>query len=359
MKEKILLPYQTAIQKQQRKKRLLLLLLLVVFLLLAFFSLFFGSSSLSFRDSLLALFGIGEKVNVRIMQRIRIPRVLAGIVAGIGLSISGLIMQTCLGNPMASPATLGVSNAAVLGANVTIVLLSGGNLAFKGQEWNSFNPYLVSTIAFLFSLGAIIVVLALSKLRHFSSETLVLTGVSLSSLFSAVTTLLQYFATDTELSGAVYWSFGDLGRVTYRQIVIMAIAVAVSYIVFTVFRSQLNALSLGESAARTGGVNTEFLRFLLLALSSLVTACCISFLGVIGFIGLICPHVARRMVSEDHRYLLPSSALCGGILLLFSDDVARVILKGFSLPVGAITALIGAPFFLFLIFASQRRKEHA
>ncbi len=359
MKEKFLLPYQLAIQKQQRKRRIVLLILLILFVLLAFFSLFVGASSLSFKDSFFALFGIGEKVNVRIMQRIRLPRVLAGIVAGIGLSISGLIMQTCLGNPMASPSTLGVSNAAVLGANVAIVLLSGGKLAFKGQEWNSFNPYLVSGIAFLFALGSILLVLGLSKLRHFSSETLVLTGVSLSALFSAVTTLLQYFATDTELSGAVYWSFGDLGRVTYKQIVIMAIAVFVSYAVFTIFTSRLNALSLGDSAAKTGGVNTEFLRFLLLTLSSLVTACCISFLGVIGFIGLVCPHVARRFVSDNHHFLLPSSALCGAILLLFSDDVARVILKGFSLPVGAITALIGAPFFLFLIFAYQRRREHA
>lgn len=339
---------------------LILVLFLIVFLLLSFFSLFVGTSSLSFKESFYALFGVGDKISIRIMQNIRLPRVLAAILCGIGLSISGLIMQTCLNNPMASPATLGISNASVLGANVAIILLSGGKVATNNNaNWNSFNPYAVSSIAFLFSLGAILLILLIAKTQNFSPETLVLSGLSFSTLFSAITSLLQYFATDTELSSAVYWSFGDLGRVGYKEILIMLFAIVISYVVFTIYSSQLNALCLGDDIAKTTGVNTEFLRFLLLSLASLVTATCISFLGVISFLGLICPHIARKIFSSNHKYLLPTTALSGSILLLISDDISRVILKGFSLPVGALTAIIGAPFFIFIIFSYERRKRHA
>ncbi len=229
----------------------------------------------------------------------------------------------------------------------------------NNSNWNSYNPYAVSSIAFLFSLGAILLILAIAKTQNFSPETLVLSGLSFSTLFSAITSLLQYFATDTELSSAVYWSFGDLGRVGYKEILIILFAVAIAYTVFTIYSSQLNALCLGDDIAKTTGVNTEFLRFLLLSLASLVTATCISFLGVISFLGLICPHIARKVFSSNHKYLLPTTALTGSILLLISDDISRVILKGFSLPVGALTAIIGAPFFIFIIFSYERRKHHA
>ncbi len=315
---------------------------------------------MKFKDAFLGLFGKGDKINIRIMQKIRLPRILAAVLCGIGLSISGLIMQTCLNNPMASPMTLGVSNASVLGANVAIIMLSGGKVSTNNNaNWNVFNPYAVSSIAFLFSLGAIFLILIIAKTKNFSPETLVLSGLSLSSLFTAITTLLQYFATDTQLSSAVYWSFGDLGRVGYKEIVIMLFAIFISYIVFTLYTNQLNALCLGDDIAKTTGVNTEMLRFILLGLSSLITATCISFLGVISFLGLICPHVARKIFSSNHKYLLPSSALFGSILLLLSDDVSRSLLKGFSLPVGALTAILGAPFFLAIIFSYERGKRHA
>lgn len=352
--------YKKLLKKDKQKKRCFLFVFLFLFLVFAFFSLFFGSSSLSFKDSFFGLFGKGESTAIRIRQKIRLPRVLAGTICGIGLALSGLIRQTCLDNPRASPSTLGVSNAAVLGANVAIIILSKGRVhTDNNNAWNSFNPFAVSSIAFLFALGSIFLILALAKIQRFSPETLVLAGVCLSSLFTAITTLLQYFATDTELSSAVYWSFGDLGRAGYREILIRTVMVLVSYFVFTLFRSHLNARTLGEEEALATGVNTEFVRFLLLSLASLRIACSISFLGVIGFIGLICPHIARKLFSSDHSYLLPSTSLFGAFLLLFADDLARILLKGFSLPVGAITPILGTPFFLILLFRYERRKKHA
>ncbi len=352
--------YKKQLKKEKQKKSCFLLVFFFLFLVFAFFSLFFGSSSLSFQDAFLGLFGQGASRAIQIRQKIRLPRILAGTVCGIGLALSGLIRQTCLDNPRASPSTLGVSNAAVLGANVAIIILSKGRVHTDNNNgWNSFNPFAVSTIAFLFALGSIFLVLAIAKAQRFSPETLVLTGVCLSSLFTAITTLLQYFATDTELSSAVYWSFGDLGRAGYREILIRTVTVLVSSFVFVLFRGHLNARTFGEEEALATGVNTQFVRFLLLSLASLRIASSISFLGVIGFIGLICPHIARKLFSSDHTYLLPSTGLFGATLLLFSDDLARFLLKGFSLPVGAITPILGTPFFLFLLFRYERRKKHA
>ena len=346
----------TNYRNNEKKKRWFLLLFLLIVLSVAFFSVFIGTSSnLSFSETFLAIFGKGENMSVRIVQNIRIPRILAAFICGMGLSLSGLVMQTTLNNPMASPSTLGISNASVLGANVAIIIMSGGKVS---SNWNSFNPYIVTIFAFMFSFVAILLILGLAKFRHFSTETLILAGVALSSLFSALTTLLQYFATDTQLSAAVYWSFGDLRRVGYTEVAIMAIVLVIFIFVLSFMPNKMNALTFGDTYAKSNGVNTELIRFILLLFASLMTATCIAFVGIIGFIGIMAPHIARKFTHGDHKYLLPFSGLMGSLILLLSDDFSRVILQGFSLPVGAITSILGAPFFIILIFTYERRKRH-
>lgn len=341
----------------QRKKAWILVLFLVLLLLLFVLGLSIGSSGLSFWESMKALFGIGEERAVRIVQKIRLPRVLSGLFAGMGLALSGLILQSCLDNPMASPATLGVSDASVLGANLGILLLSGGYLATKdGAGWNSYNPYAVSSFAFLFALGSTLLILLLSKIRNFEPSTMILSGIALSFLYKAIVTLIQYFATDVQLTAAVYWSFGDLSRSSLWDSLIMGGVVLPSFLIFFLFAWRLNALSLGEKQAKSLGVKTGPLRLLLLSLASLMTATCIAFLGVIGFVGLIAPHVMRKILGNDHRYLIPGSALFGAILLLASDTLARLIMNGITLPVGAVTSLLGAPFFLYLVFAERKER---
>ena len=205
-------------------------------------------------------------------------------------------------------------------------------------------------------MGATLAILGLAKFRSFQSETIILTGVALSSVFTAVTTLIQYFANDVSLSSAVYWSFGDLSRTGYREIIILASVIVPSCLIFFFFKNQLNAFALGDDGAKTSGVNTELFRFIFLLLSSLITAVCVAFLGIIGFVGLVAPHIVKKTLGENHRFSLLGSALVGSLLLIISDDIARVIMQGFSLPVGAITAVFGAPFFLYIIFNSRRRK---
>lgn len=340
-----------------RKKKIAVMAgLTAAVLVLAVTELLVGSSGLSVGECLDALLGRGETVAVRIMRYIRLPRLLAAMIAGAGLSAAGLVMQTVLGNPMASPSTLGVSNAAVFGANLSIIALAGGFLS-TGNNLNSYtagaDPFATSALAFVFAAGSVLLVLGLCRLRAFAPNVVVLAGIALGSVWTAATTILQFYATDVGLSAAVIWSFGDLGRATYRADGIMLAVVAAGIAVFAVLAWRYNALLSGGDAAGSMGVNVPLLRWVSLLLASLITAVCVSFLGMIGFVGIICPHAVKRLVGQDHRWALPAAALCGSALLLAADAVSRCLGSGSALPVGAITSLLGAPFFLALIFGKK------
>ena len=340
-----------------RKKKIAVMAgLTAAVLVLAVTELLVGSSGLSVGECLDALLGRGETAAVRIMRYIRLPRLLAAMIAGAGLSAAGLVMQTVLGNPMASPSTLGVSNAAVFGANLSIIALAGGFLS-TGNNLNSYtagaDPFATSALAFVFAAGSVLLVLGLCRLRAFTPNVVVLAGIALGSVWTAATTILQFYATDVGLSAAVIWSFGDLGRATYRADGIMLAVAAAGIAVFSVLAWRYNALLSGGDAAGSMGVNVPLLRWVSLLLASLITAVCVSFLGMIGFVGIICPHAVKRLVGQDHRWALPAAALCGSALLLAADAVSRCLGSGSALPVGAITSLLGAPFFLALIFGKK------
>ena len=344
--------------KAKRKNTIVILALVITVILLGIICLFVGSSHMTITECIDAFLKRGSAANVRIIWNIRIPRVLAAIIAGAGLSISGLIMQTTLNNSMASPSTLGVSNAAVFGANLSIIAFAGGFLS-TGSNVNNYttgaNPYATSLMAFVFSTLSILLILGLCTLRSFSPNVVVLSGLAIGSIWTAATTILQFYATDVGLSAAVIWNFGDLGRATYRTDWIMLAVVVIGFIYFILMSWQLNALLSGEATAKTMGIRVETLRFVSMLLASVITAVCVSFLGVIGFVGMICPHVAKKLLGQDHRVTIPASALGGSVLLLFADTLSRSMGNGSALPVGAITSLLGAPFFVAIIFS---RKEN-
>ena len=298
-----------------RKKKIAVMAgLTAAVLVLAVTELLVGSSGLSVGECLDALLGRGETTAVRIMRYIRLPRLLAAMIAGAGLSAAGLVMQTVLGNPMASPSTLGVSNAAVFGANLSIIALAGGFLS-TGNNLNSYtagaDPFATSALAFVFAAGSVLLVLGLCRLRAFTPNVVVLAGIALGSVWTAATTILQFYATDVGLSAAVIWSFGDPGRATYRADGFMLAVAAAGIAVFAVLAWRYNALLSGGDAAGSMGVNVPLLRWVSLLLASLITAVCVSFLGMIGFVGIICPHAVKRLVGQDHRWALPAAALCG------------------------------------------------
>lgn len=338
------------------KKLAVILILLALVFLFFVVSVFVGSGTLSFKEVFLAIFNKGSETARLIVRRIRFPRVIAALIAGGGLAVSGLVMQTVLKNPLASPTTLGVSNAAVFGANFAIIVVGAGAFHSTHGSWLSIsNPYLVSTFSFLSAIIAAGSILLLARLKNLNASAIVLAGVAVSAIFQAGTTLIQYFASDTQVASAVYWTFGDLGRASYKTDLIMFIVVAVSTLFFFLKRWDFSAMSGGIAYAKTLGVNTRFMTIMSLLLASLITSVTVSFLGIIGFVGLTAPQFMKRIVGDDYRYLLPSSFLAGALLLLISDILGRLPIFGTSVPVGVVTSLIGGPVFLAILL---RRKKN-
>ena len=347
------------LKKRNKRNVMIVIFMMIAVIVVSVACLFVGSSNMSFGDALNALWGGGTNAQSRIIWKIRVPRVLAAVIAGAGLSVAGLIMQTTLNNTMASPSTLGVSNAAVFGANLSIIAFAGGFLS-TGNNLSSFdvgaNPFATSVMAFTFSVLSILLILGLCKVRSFSPNIVVLAGIAIGSVWTAATTILQFYATDVGLSAAVIWSFGDLGRATYRTDTIMALVVAIGLVYFMLMSWKYNTLLAGDATAKTMGVNVDVLRFVSLLLASVITAVCVSFLGVIGFVGIICPHVTKKILGQDHRLTIPVSCLMGSLLLVLADTLSRSMGSGSALPVGAITSLLGAPFFIAIIFS--RKENH-
>lgn len=301
---------------------------------------------------------VGAEVPVRvkmIVWNIRMPQVLTAVAAGAGLSVAGAVMQSILRNPLGSPFTLGISQAAAFGAAFAVMILeSGGMTSSHIGSIKISNIYMTTTVAFLFSLLAAGAIVVISRIRGASPETMVLTGVALGSLFTAGTMFLQFFADDVQLAAMVFWTFGDVARASWSELSVISLVTAGAATYFIVNGLNYNAVDAGDETAKGLGVRVERLRIIGMFAASLVTAVIVSFLGIIGFVGLVCPHMVRRLIGSDHRFLLPASIVMGSLLLLVSDTAARLILAPHLLPVSILTAFMGAPVFIYLIARGQR-----
>lgn len=338
-----------------KRKWLILVLLGLAVFVMTVISINAGSSYIDPWEVIKTIFGFGSGNSPLVIWQIRMPRIITAIVAGAGLSVAGCVMQNNLKNPLASPSTLGISNAAAFGANLAIIVFGAGTVLYTAGDAVAINnPYLVTICAFICSMGAAMLILTLGKIRGFSPEAIVLAGVALGSLFTAGTTIIQYFAPDIKIAAAIFWTFGDLGRVSWNETFIIIAVVIVAVIYFFLKRWDYNAMDNGEETAKSLGVHTEHTRFWGLLTSCLITSVTVSFLGMIGFIGLIGPHMMRRILGADHRFLIPASILAGAVLLLIADTLARTIIKPVVLPVGALTSLLGAPLFIYLLMKGMR-----
>lgn len=346
---------RAAYESFSRRKAVFTAVLFVSTAVAALYAIQAGAADLSVADVFTTLIGRGEGIANTIVWNVRLPRVLAAIVAGMGLSMSGAVMQNVLRNPLASPFTLGISQGAAFGAALAIIAFGGGTIGSSMMDAVKVtNAFSVTTCAFGGALVATLVVVGFAKYRGATPETMVLSGVALGSLFAAGTALLQYFADDTQVAAVVFWTFGDLGRASWRDLATMAGVTLLGGAYFLYNRWDYNALEGGADTAKGLGVNVERVRLMGMLVSSLVTAVAVAFLGIIGFIGLVGPHLVRRVIGNDYRYLLPASAAAGALLLLASDTFARTIVSPVILPVGAITSLLGAPLFLYLLMSRRR-----
>jgi iron complex transport system permease protein len=352
----VLSPAQ-AFQRQSRRKGLIILGLALLTLILAVIAINAGAANTNPLQVLRVLLHLETGTSSIVIWNIRLPRVIAGIVAGAGLAVAGCVMQTCLRNPLASPSTLGISSAAAFGANLAIVFFGAGAIHSNTHDAVFItNPYSVTAFAFIFSMIAMVLILMLTRMRGFSPESVVLAGVAFGSLFSAGSTLVQYFAEDVQVAAMVFWTFGDLGRISWQEVGILSVLILAVFLFFQFHRWDYNALDSGEDAAKGLGVNVDQIRFRSMLAASLITAVAVSFMGIIGFIGLIAPQMMRRVLGVDHRFLIPASAVTGAALLLFSDTLARTMISPVVLPVGAITSFFGAPLFLFLLAKGYSRR---
>ena len=346
-----------AYTRQSRRKWLVILGLLLLIFVLIVIGMNAGAANTNLIKVVRALFYLEDTTTNAVIWNIRMPRVVAGVVAGVGLAVAGGVMQTCLRNPLASPSTLGITSAAAFGANLAIVLFSAGTIHSTAADAVAINnPYIVTVCAFAFAILAMSLILILAKLRGFTPESVVLAGVAFGSLFSASSTLVQYFAEDVQIAAMVFWTFGDLGRVSWKEVGILSVLTVVALCFFQCHRWDYNALESGEDTANSLGVEVEKVRFRSMMAASLITAVSVSFMGIIGFIGLIAPQMMRRILGVDHRFLIPASAATGAALLLFSDTLARTIISPIVLPVGAITSFFGAPLFIFLLAKGYKRQ---
>lgn len=285
-----------------------------------------------------------------IVWEIRLPQALTAVVAGAGLSVSGAAMQNVLRNPLGSPFTLGISQAAAFGAAFAIVFFGLGTTA-RGADATILinNPYAITLSAFAWSLVSTGVILLLVRYKRATPETMILAGVAMGSLFTSSLSLVQYFASDVEIAAIVFWTFGDVGRATWTHLGVMTVMMLLGAAYFVANSWNYNALNAGDKAAKGLGVNVERLRIGGMVVASLVTAVIISFVGIIGFVGLVVPHIVRKVIGGDERFLMPVSCLVGAVLLLASDTVARLVIAPIVLPVGILTSFVGAPLFLYLV----------
>ena len=337
--------------------RLLLIALGLLLLLAIWLSLALGPVSVPLGETLRAglrllgapLDGAGLERAELILAQIRLPRTLLGLAVGAVLALTGVSMQGLFRNPLADPGLVGVSSGAAMGAAFAIVL---------GAVWgglpDALAPYLLSASAFA---GGLLVTGLVFRLGRRDGQTsvayMLLAGVALTALSGAVIGLLTYLADDATLRSLTFWNLGSLNGASYARLWPLLLVAAAVALWFPRRARALNALLLGESEARHLGVDVERLKRELVLCTALGVGAAVAAAGMIGFIGLVVPHLVRLLVGPDHRVLLPASLLAGASLLLFSDLLARLLLAPAELPIGIVTALIGAPFFLYLLMRGR------
>jgi iron complex transport system permease protein len=281
-----------------------------------------------------------------IVHDIRLPMTLMAIFVGMSLGTAGVHMQTILGNPLASPYTLGFSAAAGFGA--ALAILTGVTLPFV--------PWLtIPLAAFGMCSVAAALVFAFASICGMSPEIMVLAGIATLFMFQSAQSMVQYLASPEVLQSIVFWLFGSLLKASWNNVPIVAVCFAFCSLLVLPNLWQLTALRLGDARAASVGVDVKALRIKVFAVVALLTACGVAFVGTIGFVGLVAPHIARMLVGEDQRVLLPMAALMGAITMTGASVLSKLISPGGVIPIGIVTALIGVPFLFFLILRGQRR----
>lgn len=286
-----------------------------------------------------------ESVIYSVVWESRIPEALTALLVGLALGMTGAEMQTILDNPLAEPYTLGISTSAAFGASLVIAFGLGGSV---------FGDYAQPVLAFACAILTCFVIYSVARSRSGDRNTIILLGVAMLFLFQSLVSLIQSVSSRDSANAIMFWMFGSLDRTEWVDLLIIAVVIAIAAVFFAINFWRLTALRMGDSKARSLGVDVGRLRRNVLLAVSAVTALAVSFAGTIGFVGLVGPHMARMLVGEDQRFLMPMSAVCGALMLLAAAIVCKLLESAVSLHIGVVTSLVGVPFFIYMIMRSRR-----
>ncbi|MCC6022454.1 MAG: iron ABC transporter permease [Desulfurococcaceae archaeon] len=337
------------VERLFKLRRFFLVVMLVLLFILIPISVSIGTLGNTFLDVFKLLLGVeGVPTEVRTALMLRLRRVLTSVTAGVILGAGGVCMQAVLRNPMASPFTLGISHAAALGVALSLILGFGGVTQYRVVY--AYNPYVLPVFAFISSLLQVFIILTLAYRAKLTERALILAAIAMSFFYQAILSLVQYLAlNELQVAMVVFWTFGDVGRADWVAVKVMAVVAGVLTTYYIIKSLDLDLISLGDDMAYASGVDPRRLRLEVTLASALGTSVVTAFTGVVAFLCLVAPHIARLVVGSSHRYLIPTSMLVGAILLLVADDVGRTVVSPVFLPAGIVLSLIGAPLLLYLL----------
>ncbi|MDY5679408.1 MAG: iron ABC transporter permease [Candidatus Methanomethylophilaceae archaeon] len=336
--------------RRTRARRIsFILVCIVACLILSIYSVTIGPYPMTMGDVIDVLWNFitmqpqGDTTIAHIVLNLRLPRIIGGIICGFALAVCGAAMQSMMKNPLADPYTMGISSGAGFGAALAMILgielIAGGGIVVN---------------AFVFAVIPAVIILFLSRFRKATPTMMVLCGISLMYLFNALTQLFMLIADPDDMSAVYEWMVGSLDGVSYDELLLVLLVTVIGSLYVQYMANQLNVMGIGDESAQTLGVDVERRRLVILMVITLVAASVVSFTGVIGFVGLVAPHIARTLIGSDNRYLVPASGVVGSLLLVASDILARTIASPVMLPVGVITACVGGPLFMLLILRSTK-----
>ena len=344
--------------KNENKKKILLIVTVVFIMLVsAYIFTTLGMKNISNMQTLVAISKAfsgtldngADAASNKVIMLLRLPRIALAMLAGIGLAVSGAVMQSLTRNYLVSPFTLGISSAAAFGASMSIVF--GVGVFFQSEVG-------MISCAFIASCICGCIVYGISRYIGLNPSSIVLVGISLNYLFSAMTATIEFFAKEHKLEAVVQWTFGSFNRATWESVLITFIVIVVGLAILIIYSLKLNVMATNsDEMAKSLGINVNKARVVCGMTAILLTATIISFTGVIGFIGLIAPHIARLLIGDNHLYYLPFASVLGGILLLFSDMIGKFILYPVNIPVGIVISFLGVPLFIHLILMKRRNLE--
>ncbi|MAV64920.1 MAG: iron ABC transporter permease [Pelagibacteraceae bacterium TMED124] len=350
---------------KKSKNKLFILALSSILIILSILSIGNGPVSISFSQMVdILLYKMGfindnssfTNIHESVFLDIRIPRILLGIIVGIGLASSGAILQGLFRNPLVDPGFIGVSSGAAVGAMVAIMFSS----LISGYFFESLIPFMLPILAMIGAFLTTIMVYKISKVYNKTNiMAMLLSGIAINALAGSIIGLFVSMSSDSELRSFTFWSLGGLDNADWQVVGISYAFILISFICIYKIKRKLDIFMLGDAEAHHLGVDVENLKKIIILIASIMVGISVCFCGMIGFVGLVTPHLVRLFIGPKHSYLIPASALLGAILLVSSDLISKLVIAPAQLPIGVVTSAIGAPFFIWLIFSQKRRLGYS